>query len=152
MPIIDSLITGGVFGFLGKAIDKIFPDPAEKAKARALLEEAQVRGDIDRLGAELQVMLAEAKSQDKWTSRARPSFLYVMYTMILFSLVMGVVYAVNPTVAGNITVGVRAWLNGIPGELWTLFGVGYLGYTGAREYGKKKLVENLGKIATNNTP
>ena len=85
-------------------------------------------------------MLAEAKSRDPWTSRARPSFLYVIYLMILAAIPMGIVYAVNPTFAQNITTGVEAWLQAIPESLWWLFGAGYLGYTGAREFGKKKTV------------
>jgi hypothetical protein len=140
---IGELISGGLFGFLKKGLEVIFPDPQKKAEAEALLIKAQQEGKLLELGAEMQVMLAEARSKDKWTSRARPSFLYVIYIMILTAIPMGVVYAVNPTLADNITTGVKAWLDAIPKELWTLFGVGYLGYTGAREYGKKKIIETL---------
>jgi hypothetical protein len=34
-----------------------------------------------------------------------------------------------------------AYLRGIPDELYTLFGTGYLGYTAARTWGKVKGVE-----------
>lgn len=143
---IAQLLTGGAFTFLGKAIDKIFPDPEQKANAKALLMQAQVNGDLATLNAEMQVMLAEAKSQDKWTSRARPSFLYVIYLMILTAIPMGVIYAVDPQLAANITTGVQAWLAAIPKELWTLFGMGYLGYVGGRTYDKKKVLDSLTNI------
>ena len=138
---------GSAFDFGKTIINKIFPDPQDKAKAEALLMEADQNGKLKIIDSELQVMIAEAKSNDKWTSRARPSFLYVIYTMILFAIPMGIVYAVNPTIAENITIGVQAWLKAIPSELWTVFGIGYLGYTGAREYGKSKLINTIGNIS-----
>ena len=35
--------------------------------------------------------------------------------------------------------GFNGWLSAIPEEIITLFGVGYLGYTGARSYDKFKV-------------
>lgn len=140
---------GSAFDFGKTIINKIFPDPQDKAKAESLLLEAQNNGQLKIIDSELQVMIAEAKSADKWTSRARPSFLYVIYLMILFAIPMGIIYAINPTIAKNITDGVTAWLEAIPSQLWTLFGIGYLGYTGAREYGKSKLLSTIGSISNN---
>lgn len=136
----------GILPFIGKAIDKIFPDKEKQEEAKRLMLEAQNRGELDELNAEMQVMLAEAKSTDKWTSRARPSFLYVIYFMIIMSVPIGIVYCVNPNTAFNLIEGVRLWFTAIPKELYTLFGIGYLGYTGAREYGKKKLLDTIGNI------
>lgn len=110
------------------------PISADKA-AELALEAERIQAAIE--GARVSVMVAEAQSQDKWTSRARPAFLYVMYVMILTAIPMGVIYAINPTVASNITVGVKAWLAAIPESMWALMGAGYLGYVGARSYDKK---------------
>jgi hypothetical protein len=82
-------------------------------------------------------MVAEASSQDKWTSRARPSFLYIMYIMILGAIPMGIVYSISPGTAADITVGVKAWLAAIPEAMWVLMGAGYLGYTTGRSFDKK---------------
>lgn len=128
----------GVSDTFGKIIDKIWLDPAEAAKAKALLMSAEVQGDIQRLTAELGPILAEAQSPDKWTSRARPSFLYVMYTMILMAVPMGIVYTVHPATAAALTLGVKTWLAALPDGLWQLFGLGYLGYTGGRTFEKWK--------------
>ena len=50
-------------------------------------------------------------------------------------------YAVNPDFANNLTLGIKNWLDAIPGDLYALFAAGYLGYTGARSYDKRKNIE-----------
>jgi len=128
----------GVSGLLTTAIDKIWPDPADKAKAEAIAIQAAADAAVAQLKAAQEVMLAEANSQDPWTSRARPSFMYVMYVCILAALPMGVLFAFNPTTANQIAVGFGAWLSAIPSDMWTLFGVGYVGYSGSRTFEKIK--------------
>ena len=71
-------------------------------------------------------------------ARARSSFLYVMYALLLWSIPMGLIAAVRPDMATAIATGMNAYLNGIPEPLYALFGTGYLGYTVAREWGKAK--------------
>jgi hypothetical protein len=61
-----------------------------------------------------------------------------MYIMILAAIPMGVMSVFKPAAAAQIAVGMQAWLTAIPEPLWTVFGVGYLGYTGARQFGKIK--------------
>ncbi|MBB3956931.1 3TM-type holin [Novosphingobium sediminicola] len=78
----------------------------------------------------------EAACHDRYISRARPSFLYLMYGMILLSLPMGLLSAISAPVATAITNGVKLWLNSLPDGLYALFGTGYLGYTAARQWGK----------------
>jgi len=58
---------------------------------------------------------------DRWTRRARPAFLYVIYALLLWSVPMGLVAGWRPDVAAAST--------------------GYLGYTAARAWGKAKGVE-----------
>jgi hypothetical protein len=86
----------------------------------------------------MSAIVAEAQSSDPWTSRARPSFLYVMYALLLWSIPMGLIAAVRPDAAAAIAHGMTAYLNAIPEPLYALFGTGYLGYTVAREWGKGK--------------
>ena len=91
--------------------------------------------------AQMQAIVAEAQSSDPWTSRARPSFLYMMYALVLWSIPMGLIAAADPTMAKGIADGMTAYLRGIPEELYALFGTGYLGYTAARTWGKVKGAE-----------
>jgi hypothetical protein len=127
---------------IGKGlIDKLFPDKskqaAERAQAEFALAQLQQDGTLKELGIQMSAIIAEAQSADPWTSRARPSFLYVMYAMILTSVPMGILYAFKPEVATAVAAGVKAWLDAIPDEMWWLFGAGYLGYTGARMFEKR---------------
>ena len=130
-----------VIGPIAKLLDKIIPDP--EARDRAKLELIKVQGSQEMLALETQMkaIVAEANSADPWTSRARPSFLYVMYVMLLWALPMGVLAAFRPETARDIAEGMNAYLNGLPEPLYALFGTGYLGYTAARQWGKAKGVE-----------
>ena len=102
-------------------IDKIWPDPVEAAKAKLAFAQAEKAGELDALKAQMSVMLAEAQSSDPWTSRARPSFLYVVYIMLLMGIPMGVVSAWSPEVAASVALGFKSWLNAIPDSLYLLF-------------------------------
>jgi len=135
----DSL--SAIFNLGSTIIDKIFPDPAEREKAKLNLVKLQQEGKLKELETRMSAIVAEAKSTDKWTSRARPSFLYVMYIMILSALPMGALYAFSPGVAHNIATGLQEWLKAIPEPLYALFGAGYLGYVGGRSYDKKTLAK-----------
>ena len=130
---IDTLLEMGL-----KIIDKVTPDPEAKAKAQLDLLRLQQEGEFKELEMRMNAILAEAQSQDKWTSRARPSFMYVMYIMILFSIPMGILSAINPAAAVAIAAGMKAWLAAIPTEFVQLFGVGYVGYAAARTVDKIK--------------
>lgn len=134
-------IFGGITSLISDVIDKIFPDKDEAQKAKLKLMELEQKGDLNDLKTRMSAILAEAKSNDPWTSRARPSFMYVMYILLLFAIPMGVLSVVNPSAATTITHGMTAYLNALPDNLWWLFGAGYLGYTGAQSYDKKKIGE-----------
>ena len=126
---------------MAKLIDKIIPDP--EARDRAKLELIKLQGDQEAatIAVQMQAIVVEAQSVDPWTSRARPSFLYMMYTLILWSIPMGLIAAADPQMAAGIGNGMTSYLRGIPEELYALFGTGYLGYTAARTWGKVKGVE-----------
>jgi hypothetical protein len=134
-------IIQAAIGPLSQLLDKIIPDP--RARDRAKLELIKLEGDQEMatIGAQMQAIVTEAQSADPWTSRARPSFLYVMYALILWSIPMGLIAAADPKMAVGIGNGMTAYLRGIPEELYALFGTGYLGYTAARTWGKVKGVE-----------
>ena len=136
MALLDALVSP-----VSKLLDKIIPDP--QARDRAKLELLKLQGDqeMQTIAVQMQAIVAEAQSADPWTSRARPSFLYVMYGLILWSIPMGLIAAADPRMATGIANGMTAYLRGIPEELYALFGTGYLGYTAARTWGKVKGVD-----------
>ncbi|SFP67161.1 holin family protein [Sphingomonas rubra] len=126
---------------LAGLLDKLIPDPAARDAAKLQLLALENGQELERLRAQLSAMIAEAQSADPWTARARPSFLYVMYALLLWSIPMGLIAAVRPAAAEAIARGMVAYLGGLPEPLYALFGTGYLGYTVARSWGKVKGVE-----------
>ena len=128
----------GIVSPLTKLIDKLIPDPQAREAAKLELLRLQGTQEMEMIKAQLSAIVAEAGSTDPWTSRARPSFLYVMYAMILCAIPMGVLAAFDRDTATAIGDGMTAYLNGLPEELYMLFGTGYLGYTAARQWGKVK--------------
>jgi hypothetical protein len=136
MALLDALISP-----IAGLIDKIIPDPRARDAAKLELLKLQGTQEMEAIKTQMTAIVAEAQSTDPWTSRARPSFLYVMYTMILWAIPMGLIAAVRPDRARGIADGMNAYLAGIPEPMWALFGTGYLGYTAARSWGKAKGVE-----------
>jgi Holin of 3TMs, for gene-transfer release len=136
MAIIESII-----GPIASLIDKIIPDPKARDTAKLELIKLQGSHEMEAIRNQLAGILAEAQSADPWTSRARPSFLYVMYAIILWAIPMGLIAAVRPEAAAQIAAGMNAYLNGLPEPLYALFGTGYLGYTVARQWGKSRGIE-----------
>jgi hypothetical protein len=134
----DPITLSSIFGIGSKIIDKLFPDPTEKAKAQIELLKMQQQGDLDEIKTQLSAIIAEAQSPDPWTSRARPSFLYVVYILLLWSIPMGVLAIFSPVSAAAFTVGFKAWLGAIPDSILQLFGVVMTGYVMGRSWEKVK--------------
>lgn len=133
MAILETLI-----GPITSIIDKVLPDPEARAQAKLELARMQGSHELELLEARLSAIISEAQSKDPWTSRARPSFLYVMYALILWALPMGALAAFDPAIARAIGTGMTEYLAALPEPLYALFGTGYLGYTVVRQWGKVK--------------
>ena len=124
---------------LGRAVlDRAIPDPTARAQAELELLRMQQDGTLKELNVRMSAIVEEAKSADPWTSRARPSFLYVFYAVILgmsvFAPLLGVFY---PERMDLFFLNVGKGFGAIPEELWWTFTVGYLGYAGARSFDKR---------------
>lgn len=133
MAIISTDLVAPIAGVL----DRIIPDAQARDAAKLELLRLEHNHELGTLRAQMAGVLAEANAADRWTARARPSFLYVMYALLLWSIPMGLIAAVRPAAAQAIARGMTAYLNGLPEPLYALFGTGYLGYTVAREWGKR---------------
>ena len=114
-------------------IDRLFSDPAQRDRAKLAL--LQVEGQ-QALQVSLSAILAEANSADPWTSRARPTFLYVIYSIILLCVVAAIIGIWWSQQTFQVAENLSKLLGTIPENLWWLFGAGYLGYTGARSFDK----------------
>ena len=136
----DFLGIGSVIGSTVNTIaDKFFMDAGQKEEFKLRVLEMQQQGELQEIEQQLSAIIAEAKSRDPWTSRARPMFLYLCYTLIVSAIPMGILAAFNPETAQGIIQGFGDWLRAIPEDIITLMGIGYLGYTGARTWDKTAL-------------
>jgi Holin of 3TMs, for gene-transfer release len=126
---------------IAKLLDKLIPDPQARDAAKLELLRLQGGQEMEGMKVQLSAIVSEAQSTDPWTSRARPSFLYVMYVLLLWSIPMGLIAAIEPTMASAISTGMTSYLKAIPEPLYALFGTGYLGYTAARQWGKVRGVD-----------
>jgi magnesium-transporting ATPase (P-type) len=125
-----------------KVIDKIagfFPTPEDKAKAQLAIMQLQQDGQLKELETAMSAIIAEAQSNDPFTSRARPSFMYVFYFIIIGLVIVapfiGVFY---PEQMKQFYVNVALGFAAIPEALWWTFTTGYLGYSGMRSFDKAK--------------
>lgn len=137
MSLIADAVSGVATPLFG-LIDKLFTSDEERAAAKLRLVELEQSGELETLKASLSAILAEAQSGDKWTSRARPSFLYLMYFVILLCVggsIAGIWFSVEVKVAAD---NMGHLFDAIPESLYWLFGTGYLGYSGARSFDKWK--------------
>ena len=137
-PIKDG-IEGAVKGLAGplfSLVDELFTSDEERERAKIKLLEMEQKGDLEATAQQLSVILAEANSKDPWTSRARPTFLYLIYVVIVLCVAGGVVGIWWPDHVATASVNIQNLLGAIPESLWWLFGAGYLGYTGARSFDK----------------
>mgnify|MGYP003131540534 CR=1 FL=1 len=135
-----SLLTAAL-PLVGSLLDKIIPDPEARDQAKLELAKLQQQGDLKEIEVQMSAIVMEAKSRDAWTSRARPTFLYLIYVVILLCLGGGIIGVWAPEAVAQAAVNARGLFDSIPEELWWLFGTGYLGYTGARTWDKQQLLK-----------
>lgn len=134
----NPLIIGPVLEIGSKLIDKLFPDPASRDAAKLELLKQQQAGELQELEVRMSAILAEAKSADGYTSRARPSMMYVFYILILAGLPMGLIGAINPEVAAAIARGFGDWLKAIPENITDMATFVLSGYIAGRSFEKVK--------------
>lgn len=129
-------LVGPLANLAGNLIDNLFETEEEKAAAKAKLMKLEQEGKLSELQVSMSAIIAEANSKDPWTSRARPTFLYVIYSIIILCFVGGVLGIWWPEHVATAATNIKNLLGAVPENLWWLFGAGYLGYTGARSFDK----------------
>jgi len=136
MPLLDTILGGNLGQVFKDVVSQFHLDPADKAKMQQTIDDNQTQIKLAQiaLDAKAQDVLAsevesasaniraEAASGDKYTSRARPSFLYIMEVILVAN------FLVFPLI-GKAPIA-------FPDALFWLFGSCMLGYTGARTWEK----------------
>ena len=132
------LIATGVLELGRELITRLFPNPEQKAKAELELLTMHQQGELTELTSRMQAIVTEAGSADPWTSRARPTFMYVFYGVILCLVVLAPLVGVfYPQHMEAFFTNVGRGFQAIPEEMWWTFTAGYLGYAGFRSFEKK---------------
>lgn len=147
MGAIISAITGGAAGGIKDLVlgvlDRIKLSPEKKAEIQQAMDQnsfelQKMALEMQKQTAEIQAaetqaasanILAEAKSTDSFVSRARPTFLYIMYGVLIFNFI---ILPLIQMIKGATTL---VPLN-LPTDLYWLFGSGYLGYATFRTLDK----------------
>jgi len=129
---LDTIIRGGLSGVVGGVtdiLDKFIQTPDEKAKAIIELRQLEVRETEAIVNAASAAIIEETKSNDPYVRRSRPTFLYIMYGVIVWNFILlpSVQFVTDQPVSPI----------ALPSDLYYLFGAGFLGYVGARSWDKK---------------
>lgn len=136
-----NILAGGLLELGSTLIKRLIPDKEAQAKAELDLLVMQQQGELKALETRMSAILAEANSADPWTSRARPSFMYVFYfVIIVLTFVAPLVGVFSPEAMKQFYENVGYGFGAIPEEMWWTFTIGYLGYSGARTFEKSKKV------------
>lgn len=134
------IVSGDPLKGISSLIEEFHLSPEQKAQLQAAadqlqLQREQIQAARDQALADVQGqnIRAETTSADPYVRRARPTFLYAMIAAIFYSLV------IVPTASAFGGHGFVAL--SIPDAYLQLFGVGFLGYTGARTWEKVRGVD-----------
>ena len=131
----------GIFSGIGgmaKDLREAFVGKEMTPELQVQLQQKVMDLELAVTNSQMEMIKAEASSADPWTSRARPSFLYVVYLLILWALPMGFASIWYPQSVATFTAGFKGWLSAIPSEMLQLFGVVMTGYVAGRSWEKVK--------------
>jgi len=132
---------GALTPFLGpvlEIVERVIPDPAERARIEAELRRAASDAEARMAEAQASIVTAEAQGsalQRNW----RPAFMVVCMALLVWHAVAVPVLAAMLGVPLDQVVGLKA----IPDGLWTLLVIGMGGYIGGRSL--EKVFANRGE-------
>ena len=128
---ITDLLTGGVGTLIKDVVGTFKLSPAAQLEFETKLEEHKF--ELAKVEAELEAKMvdvagqnirAETTSSDRFTSRARPTFLYIVEAILAYNYIIAPIFKRDPVT--------------LPGDLLVLFGVCITGYVAGRSFEKMK--------------
>ncbi len=122
LPVIGSILDLGT-----KLIDKLIPDPKQKAEALQKLQELQQSGDLTAMSQQVEINKIEASSGNKFAANWRPLVGYICAAGLAMQLVLG------PLVQwGSTAIGHPVQAPKVETELLSTVLIGMLGLGGLR--------------------
>ena len=111
---------GQILSIGEKIIDKVIPDPVERAKAKAALLEQQQKGELQHIEASMSVIISEAKGgswlQRSWRPLTMLTFVGLIVAKWLGMTAPGVTEAIELELLGIIKVGLGGYIMGRSAE------------------------------------
>lgn len=143
---INPAIVAGVFDIGRDLIQKLVKDPAQAAEMQLKLVELDQQGELSKLQLQMSAILAEANSSDPWTSRARPSFMYLFYAIMAFMVIVApIIGVVYPEKMELFFINVGKGFTAIPEAMWWTFSACFTGYSVSKTVENVSGVRNPGK-------
>lgn len=118
VPVLDAALRIG-----SQVIERLWPDPTEQEKAKLALLQLQQEGALREIEANMQVVVAEAKSEHWLTATWRPVLMLVFTACVANNLILA------PYI--SLMFGVNAALP-MPDQVWELLNLGIGGYLAGR--------------------
>lgn len=131
------MILDNFIGPILEIVKRVIPDPAERARIEADLNQAVVDAEARLAEAQATVVVAEATGST-WQRSWRPALMYFLMFVVAWHMICLPVIAAVAGVQLEALVG----LSIVPGEVWTLLTVGMGGYIGGRSL--EKVAKALG--------
>lgn len=117
-------------------IDRLIPDTAQRDQAKLALLEVEGQQALQEMQVSLSAILAEANSAYPWMSRARPIFLYVIYSIILLCVIGAIIGIWWPQQTFQAAENLSKLLGVIPETFGGCSVQATLATTGARSFDK----------------
>ena len=120
----NPLLLGSVFDLGGKIIDRLFPDPAQKAAAELELLKLTQAGDLQTVLAQLEINAKEAQHSSIFVSGGRPFIMWICgcglgYATLLHPMLVWLAtikgWPVPPEVNSDVLIYVLGGLLGLGG-------------------------------------
>jgi hypothetical protein len=143
--VFKTIVGGDPIGGISKLIEEFHLSPEQKTQIQAAAAQLEERREeieaardqaLDDIAG--QNIRAETESQDKYTARARPTFLYIIEGILFWNFIL------LPSM--QLATGKPPAPIVLPSDLLWLFGACVLGYTGARSLDKFMALPGESKI------
>lgn len=128
---------GQFIGPITEILKRVIPDPVERAKIEADLQQAAVDAEARLAESQAQVIVAEATGST-WQRSWRPALMYFLMFVVAWHMIALPLLAAVAGIQIKEFVGLAI----VPSEVWTLLTVGMGGYIGGRSL--EKVAKSLG--------